>query len=115
MVRCPVADENDTEVTPAFGPELIHLNRRSSQAEKMLVVLGVGHSAFGVTRERADCNVSELSKARGSTACTVGIFLEIQADIEPKAAKAKAEDILDLRFVDDLKKSGFLARLAGKN
>ena len=45
----------------------------------------------------------------------MGIFLEIQADIEPKAAKAKAEDILDLRFVDDLKKSGFLARLAGKN
>lgn len=42
-------------------------------------------------------------------------ILEIQAEIEPKAAKARPEDILDLRFVDDLKKSGFLAQLGVKN
>jgi ABC-type nitrate/sulfonate/bicarbonate transport system substrate-binding protein len=42
-------------------------------------------------------------------------ILEIQAEIDPKAAKAKPKDILDLRFVDDLKKSGFLAQLGVKN
>lgn len=42
-------------------------------------------------------------------------ILEIQAEIDPKAAKAKPEDILDLRFVDDLKKSGFLAQLGVKS
>jgi len=42
-------------------------------------------------------------------------ILDIQAEIDPKAAKAKPEDILDLRFVDDLKKSGFLAQLGMKS
>jgi NitT/TauT family transport system substrate-binding protein len=42
-------------------------------------------------------------------------ILEIQSETDPKAAKAKAEDIVDLRFVDDLKKSGFLAQLGGKS
>lgn len=40
--------------------------------------------------------------------------LEIQASIDPKAAKAKAEDFVDLRFVDELKKSGFIEKLYGK-
>jgi NitT/TauT family transport system substrate-binding protein len=40
--------------------------------------------------------------------------LEIQASIDPKAAKAKAEDFVDLRFVDELKKSGFIQKLYGK-
>lgn len=40
--------------------------------------------------------------------------LEIQASIDPKAAKAKAEDFVDLRFVDELKKSGFIDKLQGK-
>jgi NitT/TauT family transport system substrate-binding protein len=42
-------------------------------------------------------------------------ILDIQAEIDPKAAKAKPEDVLDLRFVDDLKKSGFLAQLGTKS
>ena len=42
-------------------------------------------------------------------------ILEIQAELDAKAAKAKPEDVLDLRFVDDLKKSGFLAQLGGKS
>jgi NitT/TauT family transport system substrate-binding protein len=41
-------------------------------------------------------------------------ILDIQAQIDPKAAKTKPEDILDLRFVDDLKSSGFLAQLGVK-
>ena len=41
-------------------------------------------------------------------------ILEIQADIEPKAANAKPEDILDLRFVDDLKRSGFWRSLESR-
>ena len=40
--------------------------------------------------------------------------LEIQASIDPKAAKARAEDFVDLRFVDELKKSGFIEKLYGK-
>jgi hypothetical protein len=40
--------------------------------------------------------------------------LEIQASIDPKAAKAKAEDFVELRFVDELKKSGFIQKLYGK-
>jgi NitT/TauT family transport system substrate-binding protein len=42
-------------------------------------------------------------------------ILEIQAEFDPKAAKAKAEDFVDLRFVDELKKSGFLTQLGGKS
>jgi ABC-type nitrate/sulfonate/bicarbonate transport system substrate-binding protein len=40
--------------------------------------------------------------------------LEIQASLDPKAAKAKAEDFVELRFVDELKRSGFIDRLYGK-
>lgn len=40
--------------------------------------------------------------------------LEIQAGLDPKAAKAKPEDFVDLRFVDELKKSGFVEKLYGK-
>jgi NitT/TauT family transport system substrate-binding protein len=40
--------------------------------------------------------------------------LEIQASVDPKAAKAKAEDFVDLRFVNELKKSGFIEKLYGK-
>jgi hypothetical protein len=40
--------------------------------------------------------------------------LEIQASLDPKAAKAKAEDFVDLRFVTDLKQSGFLDKLYGR-
>jgi ABC-type nitrate/sulfonate/bicarbonate transport system substrate-binding protein len=37
--------------------------------------------------------------------------LAVQANWDPKAAKAKAEDFVDLRFVENLKKSGFLEKL----
>ena len=37
--------------------------------------------------------------------------LEIQALLDPKATKAKTEDFVDLRFVDELKKSGFIDSL----
>jgi ABC-type nitrate/sulfonate/bicarbonate transport system substrate-binding protein len=40
--------------------------------------------------------------------------LEIQASLDPKAANAKAEDFVDLRFVDELKKSGFIEKLYGR-
>jgi NitT/TauT family transport system substrate-binding protein len=40
--------------------------------------------------------------------------LEIQASLDPKAAKAKAEDFVDLRFVDELRKSGFIDQLYGR-
>jgi NitT/TauT family transport system substrate-binding protein len=40
--------------------------------------------------------------------------LEIQASLDPKAAKAKAEDFVDLRFVTELKQSGFLDKLYGR-
>jgi hypothetical protein len=34
--------------------------------------------------------------------------LEIQAFFDPKAAKAKVEDFVDVRFVDELRKTGFI-------
>ena len=37
--------------------------------------------------------------------------LEIQASFDPKAAKAKAEDFVDVRFVDELRKAGFIEQL----
>jgi hypothetical protein len=37
--------------------------------------------------------------------------LAVQANWDPKAAKAKAEDFVDLHFVEKLKKSGFLEKL----
>jgi NitT/TauT family transport system substrate-binding protein len=40
--------------------------------------------------------------------------LEIQALTDPRAGKAKAEDFVDLRFVDDMKKSGFVDKLYGR-
>lgn len=40
--------------------------------------------------------------------------LEVQAAWDPKASKAKAQDIVDLRFVDHLKESGFFDRLYGR-
>ena len=40
--------------------------------------------------------------------------LAVQATWDPKAAKARAQDIVDLRFVDNLKKSGFIDQLYGR-
>jgi ABC-type nitrate/sulfonate/bicarbonate transport system substrate-binding protein len=40
--------------------------------------------------------------------------LEIQATFDPKATKAKVEDFVDLRFVDELRKTGFIDLLYGR-
>jgi hypothetical protein len=40
--------------------------------------------------------------------------LAVQASWDSKAAKAKAEDFVDLRFVNNLKKSGFIDNLYGR-
>jgi len=41
--------------------------------------------------------------------------LDVQAEFDPKAAGAKAEDFVDLRFVNELKKTGFIDKLYGKD
>src|SRR5262249_36191620 len=41
--------------------------------------------------------------------------LEVQASWDPKAGNAKAKDFVDLRFVDQLKKSGFITKLYGSS
>ena len=41
-------------------------------------------------------------------------ILEVQASWDPKAAKAKAEDFVDLRFVDQLRSSRFIDKLYGR-
>ena len=56
--------------------------------------------------------VTELTAMLGQQV-KVGDTLAVQASWDPKAAKAKAEEFVDLRFVDNLKKSGFLAKLYG--
>lgn len=40
--------------------------------------------------------------------------LAVQASWDPKAAKAKAEDFVDLRFVNNLKRSGFFDKIYGR-
>jgi len=40
--------------------------------------------------------------------------LEVQSSLDPKAAKAKAEDFVDLRFVDQLRSTGFIDKLYGR-
>ncbi|MBI2366284.1 MAG: hypothetical protein HYV01_14965 [Deltaproteobacteria bacterium] len=40
--------------------------------------------------------------------------LEVQASWDAKAAKAKVKDFVDLRFVKELKKTGFVDRLYGQ-
>jgi len=40
--------------------------------------------------------------------------LEVQALTDARAGKAKAEDFVELRFVDDMKKSGFVDKLYGR-
>jgi NitT/TauT family transport system substrate-binding protein len=40
--------------------------------------------------------------------------LEVQALTDPRAAKAKPEDFVDLRFVNELRKSGYIDKLYGK-
>jgi len=37
--------------------------------------------------------------------------IEIQALTDARAAKAKAEDFVDLRFVDEIRKTGYLSKL----
>jgi len=40
--------------------------------------------------------------------------LEVQSSWDPKAAKAKAEDFVDLRFVDQLRSTGYIDKLYGR-
>jgi len=40
--------------------------------------------------------------------------LEIQVSLDPKAAKAKVDDFVDVRFVDELRKTGFIDSLYGR-
>jgi len=40
--------------------------------------------------------------------------LDVQALTDPRAGKFKADDFVDLRFVDDMKKSGFVDKLYGR-
>lgn len=41
--------------------------------------------------------------------------LEVQALSDPRAAKFKAEDMVELRFVDEMRKSGFVDKLYGRS
>ena len=40
--------------------------------------------------------------------------LEIMSTTDPRASKVKAEELVDLRFVDELKRSGFVTKLYGR-
>jgi hypothetical protein len=40
--------------------------------------------------------------------------LDVQALTDPRAAKFKAEEMVELRFVDELRKSGFVDKLYGR-
>ena len=40
--------------------------------------------------------------------------LDVQALTDQRASKAKAEELVELRFVDEMKKSGFVDKLYGR-
>jgi hypothetical protein len=40
--------------------------------------------------------------------------LEVQSLSDPRAAKAKVEDMVELRFVDEMRKTGFVDKLYGR-
>jgi hypothetical protein len=40
--------------------------------------------------------------------------LEVQALTDPRAVKFKAEEMVELRFVEEMKKSGFVDKLYGR-
>jgi hypothetical protein len=40
--------------------------------------------------------------------------LDVQALTDPRAAKFKADEMVELRFVDEMKKSGFVEKLYGR-
>jgi hypothetical protein len=40
--------------------------------------------------------------------------LDVQALTDPRASKARAEDLVELRFVDEMRKSGFVDKLYGR-
>src|ERR687895_811482 len=40
--------------------------------------------------------------------------LDVQSLTDPRASKAKAEDLVDLQFVDELRKTGFVEKLYGR-
>src|SRR6266850_5138319 len=47
MKRGHVAEKKDAEMTPSFGPILIHRGGRSVGTEKALIIIGDGHSRMG--------------------------------------------------------------------
>jgi hypothetical protein len=63
----------------------------------------------GVPRE-----VLEGAHAANSALLIEDTYPEVQALTDPRAAKVKAEDMVELRFVDELRKSGFLEKLYGR-
>lgn len=61
-----------------------------------------------------EANVGTLVDSTYPTIEGLRNTLDIQAALDPKAAYAKVEDFVELRFVDEIRKSGFLENLYGK-
>jgi ABC-type nitrate/sulfonate/bicarbonate transport system substrate-binding protein len=62
-----------------------------------------------------NANVDQLVEDTYPTLEGLKQTLEIQALSDPRAAKAKPDDFVDLRFVDELRKSGYLDKLYGRS
>jgi hypothetical protein len=75
------------------------------------------------TAARAEPRCSRSAYAANSTLLVEDTYptlerlentLEVQALTDARAGKAKAEDFVELRFVNELRKSGFLEKLYGR-
>jgi ABC-type nitrate/sulfonate/bicarbonate transport system substrate-binding protein len=82
--------------------ETIHIMKKYSRGQKPAVLEGSWVAYKELLEEDTYPTLEGLKDT-----------LEVQASWDPKAAKAKAEDFVDLRFVDQLKKSGFIDKLYG--
>ena len=51
----------------------------------------------------------------GDGLASAGSAEQSQALTDPRAAKFKAQDMVDLRFVDEMRKSGFVDKLYGRS
>lgn len=97
----------------AMAEAIHHYKNNKDQVVKIMqkYARGPGRNFF---EQAYEANAAVLVEDTYPTLAGLKNTLEIQAVLEPKAAKAKPEDFVDLRFVDELRKTRFVEKLYGK-
>lgn len=94
--------------------EAVHYYKNNKEAVVKIMqkyARGPSHLFF---EQAYEANVKTLVEDTYPTLEGLRNTLEIQAGLDPRVAKAKPEDFVDLRFVDKLRGSGFVEKLYGK-